>query len=257
MFMYGEPWFEGRAGLAALVHETGDHPLSGGAVVSGRLQVPARFAPFVGAGLYGGWAGLEGADNDGYDNDDDGFIDERGEDDHAFAVAVFPEVGAHFWINHRVRVTTSLTYYLTNQGRDDDFLFYSVGFSFFPRDYEDQTACPRIEDPTLVLDEFIAQPPEPLPPGTNVSPYADLEVGSRPEGAPSGIPFEGPPLTPPATDARPLLAPPADDANAPQPELEIPFEQLLDVEGFDEGYPSTDTEAVEQQLDLQTVESRR
>jgi hypothetical protein len=142
MIQFGEPWTEARVGLATLVHDGGDHPVSGGLSGSLRLQTPTRLAPFVGIGAYGGYAGLKSADDDGRDNDNDGSIDERGEDESAWAGAVFPEAGVHFWINHRVRATASASYYVTNQGRNDDFLFYSVGIAFLGREYERERHAP-------------------------------------------------------------------------------------------------------------------
>lgn len=206
VFGYTEPWLEYRVGAAGLVHTTGDHPISGGLLGSARLQVPSRFAPFVGFGVYGGWAGLESAENDNIDNDNNGFVDEDGETAHDWALAMFPEVGAHFWLNHRVRLTTSVNYYVTNQGRDDDFLFYSVGLSFFPNRYEDRPHAPPIDCSTAEDWEFTAAEPLPAMPQNlethrSSSPYSDLHVEGSQGGkrsAANAVPASVPNASPPA-----------------------------------------------------------
>lgn len=223
IFGYAEPWCEYRAGLSGLLHETGDHPLSGGMIGSARLQVPSRLAPFVGLGVYGGWAGLESAEDDGIDNDDDSFVDEPGENDSAFALAVFPEVGAHFWLNHRTRITTSVTYYVTNQGRDDDFLFYSVGLSFFGRAYERERHCPPVSPPDPDFEDFLATPTDSPPAGTNVLTYAGIGVGPLPE--PHAAPSK--PVTPNKT-----VVESGSEMDAGQEILEIDFMGMLGVEPF-------------------------
>lgn len=230
VFHYGEPWLETRAGVAGLIHETGEHPISGGLIGSARIQIPSRFAPFAGIGVYGGWAGLESAENDGRDNDDDLLIDEPGETDSAFAVAIFPEVGAHFWINHRTRITTSVTYYVTNQGRDDDFLFYSVGLSFFGNQYEDQCACPPIAEPSVVLDQYIQQPQDPCLAGSSVPLYADAEVDFTPDQ----LSFDAPATVRATTESLPTLVASYPTTDNPVQPPDIPFEPMIDLRPFEE-----------------------
>lgn len=234
-FFYGEPWLEGRIGLAGLIHETGEHPISGGMLGSVRLQIPSRLAPFAGIGVYGGWAGLESADNDGYDNDNDGSIDEWGENDHALALAIFPEVGAHLWISHRTRITTSVTYYVTNQGRDDDFLFYSVGLSFFGNMYEDEPACPRIDEPSLAIEQFIQLPPNPPIAGTSALVYADLET----DDVSASQLLEGPLTTATLPARTPTLATSQPATDEHERIQDISFDPIIDVQQFEETYPST------------------
>ena len=197
VFGYSEPWLEARGGLAGLVHDGDELKLSGGLSGSMRVQTPTRLAPFAGLGVYGGWAGLKSAEDDGIDNDDNGWIDERGETANAFTVAVFPEVGLHYWLNHRTRLTTSVSYYLTDQGRNDDFLFYSIALSFFPSSYEKHSSGPSGN--INVSDHWDFIPPDPseaLPPLTG-SPYADLTIEqSAPEPLPAGLPTAEAPTFP-------------------------------------------------------------
>ncbi len=155
MSQYGEPWYETRVGLATLVHDGGDHPFSAGLTGSLRAQTPTRLAPFVGVGAYGGYSAFSRADGDGRDNDKDGQIDEDGELDSGIALAIYPEAGVHYWLNHRLRLTASASYYVTNQGRDDDFLFYSVGLAFLGSDYEETRSAPPEDRSSNFLWSFV------------------------------------------------------------------------------------------------------
>lgn len=127
-FEYLNHSVEGRVGLKGLLG-TGDKDYFVGIDAGLRLQSPTRFAPFVGVGTYvGGNGKSEAAEHDHLDNDDDGSIDEFGEEKdvaHLFA-SIYPEVGAHFWINGETRLTASAQYHLTTAGRDDDFAFFGI-----------------------------------------------------------------------------------------------------------------------------------
>lgn len=112
----GEDWFTGiDAGL--------------------RLQSPSRLAPFVGAGVYAGYAKeVVPAANDWIDNDDDGFVDEHGEDRERLSgavAAVYPELGAHFWWTPQIRLTSYGRYLVTTDGRDSDDWLCGVGIALF------------------------------------------------------------------------------------------------------------------------------
>lgn len=128
-FYYLEPWAEVNYALTGLAG-TGAHDWFLGPEVGFRVQTPTRVAPFAGVG---GFLGInrfyEDADNDGVDNDDDGFTDEFGEEDDRYKAitAVYPEVGIHAWLNGKTRLTASGRYYVTDEGRDDDFWY--LGFS--------------------------------------------------------------------------------------------------------------------------------
>ncbi len=95
-----------------------------GVDVGARFQTPTRLAPFAGIGMYNGFSrGEIDSDRDGRDNDDDYLIDEKGEKDSAFdgyIVAVYPEFGAHFWLNGSGRITMYTRYFVTSEGRDQD-----------------------------------------------------------------------------------------------------------------------------------------
>ena len=106
-----------------------------GADVGLRFQTPTRLAPFAGAGLFAGYADeVVPAANDGIDNDDDGFTDERGEDRERFKgalAAVYPETGLHFWWTPRLRLTGYGRYMITTEGRDDDDWMIGGGLALF------------------------------------------------------------------------------------------------------------------------------
>ena len=100
-----------------------------------RLQTPTRLAPFVGAGgLIGASRGISTAP-DGVDNDEDDQIDEPGVEssniDHFF-LAVYPEVGGHFWLTERLRASVYSRYMFTNLSREHDDWMIGGQFTFFP-----------------------------------------------------------------------------------------------------------------------------
>jgi hypothetical protein len=129
VFAYPRSWLEARAAGAVLAHES-ERPLSGGGLIGMRIQPPTRLAPFVGMGGYLGWAGWEDAAMDSVDNDDDGFTDELGEDQSVFVAALVPELGMHYWITSRLRLTSSADYRLTTSGRDSDSMYYGLSLAW-------------------------------------------------------------------------------------------------------------------------------
>ena len=118
---YPKSYYSQRIG--AMVLFNGELPFAG-VDVGARLQSPTRFAPFVGAGMFNGVIpGLSDAENDNFDNDKDGAIDEDGETDwgiDGYTVAIYPELGAHFWINGKGRATVYSRYFVSSAGRDQD-----------------------------------------------------------------------------------------------------------------------------------------
>lgn len=92
--------------------------------VGARFQTPSRLAPFAGVGMFNGFSrGEIDADQDRRDNDEDNAIDEGGEKKSivdGYIVAVYPEFGAHFWLNGSGRITLYTRYFVTSEGRDQD-----------------------------------------------------------------------------------------------------------------------------------------
>lgn len=131
LFAYPTPWLEGRAAAAGLLGAGTDQAFLG--LNTGlRVQPPTRIAPFAGLGTFIGSSQYEVvADGDGLDNDDDYFVDERGETEteHGFLASVYPEVGVHAWLSGRWRVTGSAAYHVTTLGRDHDFWLFGLYLS--------------------------------------------------------------------------------------------------------------------------------
>ncbi len=127
MFLYQGSAVETRTSLKAIAG-AGTGEIMAGLEPGIRIQTPSRLAPFVGAGTFigGSWPGDDRRD-DGFDNDFDGVVDDYDESDAQSLVTIFPEIGAHFWLNSSTRLTTSAQYHFSSEGRDDDFVF--VGFS--------------------------------------------------------------------------------------------------------------------------------
>ena len=74
------------------------------------------------------------ADDDWKDNDDDGLVDEFGEEDERISgtlAAVYPELGAHFWWTPQVRLTSYGRYMVTTEGSDANDWQFGVGLALF------------------------------------------------------------------------------------------------------------------------------
>ncbi|MCM2373228.1 hypothetical protein [Aporhodopirellula aestuarii] len=102
-----------------------------------RFQTPTRLAPFAGFGLFAGVSRTsESADDDNIDNDDDGFIDEWGEEEESFdgaLIAVYPETGIHFWWTPRIRLSGFGRYMVTTEGRDADAWYYGASIAILSK----------------------------------------------------------------------------------------------------------------------------
>lgn len=121
---YVTSYMTGRVSLMGLVNS--DDWFTG-ADTGVRLQTPTRLAPFVGIGANTGFASeTVVADDDWENNDDDGFIDEYGEEDWRISgayISVYPEVGTHFWWTPDLRLSTYGRYMVSSEGRRaDDWL---------------------------------------------------------------------------------------------------------------------------------------
>jgi hypothetical protein len=131
---YATSWLTGRGALSAFVG-----PDDGflGVDLGVRLQTPTRLAPFVGLGTFNGVSRCyELADRDGVDNDDDGWIDESGEEKKTidgWLSSLYPEAGAHWWINGDWRVTAYGRYLVTTEGRDNDDWLLGLQITSFAR----------------------------------------------------------------------------------------------------------------------------
>ncbi|WP_231615719.1 hypothetical protein [Novipirellula artificiosorum] len=130
---YWTSYMTNRVGLVAAVN-TDDIYMGGEAGF--RLQTPTRLAPFAGLGLFAGYAShTEPAENDGVDNDDNGWIDERGEEEEIGGglAAIYPEVGVHFWWTPKVRLSVFGRQLITTEGRDADSTYIGGSIGIFSR----------------------------------------------------------------------------------------------------------------------------
>ena len=122
-----------RAGLAFLSSESFEDTF-GGINLGLRYNVGKKISPFVGFGAFGGYSEeTVSAEDDRIDNDDDGRIDEFGEEKKVLndvIVSIYPEAGIHFWATDKSRITFSGKYHFTSEGRDFDFWLFSLGFMF-------------------------------------------------------------------------------------------------------------------------------
>ena len=91
------PWLETRGALAGVVSE--DHTGAAGIDLGARVQAPSRLAPFAGVGIL-----LAVADEDLW------YI---AEEDEMLLGAVYPELGLHFWLTSRTRLSTFGRYYVS------------------------------------------------------------------------------------------------------------------------------------------------
>ncbi len=131
---YATNWLTTRGSVSGYY---GDDEGFAGVEAGARLQTPTRIAPFVGVGTaLGASRGVQLADNDGIDNDDDWWVDEAGESysyvDNLLSV-IYPEVGVHAWINGSCRVTTFGRYLITSRGRNDDDWLIGLQLTVFTR----------------------------------------------------------------------------------------------------------------------------
>lgn len=136
-FFYACPWLEQQVALEMLYCDD-LHDLFVGGKYGVRAQLPTRLAPFVGVGGFAGlfhkgtphdaeWIVLEDDDHRGH------FPNEKridpGDDGLHPLFAVYPEVGVHFWLTGKHRLTASAAYYLTTEGRSHDYLLIGASFS--------------------------------------------------------------------------------------------------------------------------------
>jgi hypothetical protein len=139
---YPANWMTGRGALSLFA---GEDDAYGGLDLGLRLQSPTRVAAFVGVGTFHGASRkVEDADDDGIDNDDDGWIDEYGEDKESFdgwLSSIYPEIGTHLWINGRWRLTGYGRYLITTEGRQHDDWLLGIQLARFSREHEPEASA--------------------------------------------------------------------------------------------------------------------
>ena len=123
-----------RGAFIFFAEENLDHTYGG---ISGGLRwnFGKDVSPFIGAGFfYGSDEDEQLADNDGVDNDGDGWTDEQGETKDVVTdsmFTVYPEAGLHLWITDNIRITGSVKYYETTKSSTHDFWMGTGGITLF------------------------------------------------------------------------------------------------------------------------------
>ncbi|GAB6094804.1 hypothetical protein JCM14469_10560 [Desulfatiferula olefinivorans] len=125
-----------RGGVAFLASERFDD-VFGGANAGVRLSLFSHrtvATPFIGMGLFGGYTKKkESADNDGEDNDEDGRVDESGEEKDVIddvIACIYPEAGVRIRLSPQCRLTVSGRYLVTTEGRENDSSVFNLGVVF-------------------------------------------------------------------------------------------------------------------------------
>jgi hypothetical protein len=135
-FGYYDPWISTYGSLTAMTG-TGQPDLYFGLNSGVRVEAPSRFSPFAGAGMFVGanWHTiytvsrylLHDSDDESGEESEDEYYEVVDKDFMPRALAaVYPEIGAHFWLDGRTRLTASGSYYFTSAGRADDFWFIGL-----------------------------------------------------------------------------------------------------------------------------------
>jgi hypothetical protein len=187
-FKFPTEWQEVYGGLTS-VHGTVDGDSFGGVELGIRVQSPSRVAPFVGIGGVAAppWGEIALWTINALLNDDDCTLCEQkhdAEDVDGFA-AFFPEIGAHVWINHKIRLSAFARYYFADEG--DEFSFAGVSLSFFgggdmlPEFEFHANENPIWDDEVRLIEQELEaplygrEPRSDLPPSPPHNPYEHLQ----------------------------------------------------------------------------------
>jgi hypothetical protein len=175
MMHYREPWKESYLAFSGLYSDDLHDAFFGGKLGT-RIQSPSRLAPFAGVG---GFAGLfhkgtahdalwftqheDEDDDEGFFFDDDCDCDESewdpGDDGLHPMFAVYPEVGIHYWLNSDTRISASLSYLVSTEGRDYDYLLLGISFSWLDLDEPPNEFLDPPLSPEELNDWEALQPP--------------------------------------------------------------------------------------------------
>ncbi len=127
------PWLQSHAAVSLLFSRQLGHVFVGGET-GARVLSSARLAPFLGVkGYLGMSAPMEyGAEEDGRDNDDDGLIDESGEENTGKEALFWlaPWAGIDLPVGETLNVSLGAEYRVTSFGRDYDEVFAGVRVQF-------------------------------------------------------------------------------------------------------------------------------
>jgi hypothetical protein len=139
---YTTPCTSLRGGLMGLL-STNASGMFGGLDLGARVQTPTRLAPFAGVGTFVGISGL-------WDNQDDAHYHYDDRTEARGIAGVYPELGVHYWLNGRVRLSGSGSYLVTSEGHKDDFWCYGLTLAFLhdcPRAARIEAGCGGVGGP--------------------------------------------------------------------------------------------------------------
>ena len=172
---YPEAWTESYLAFSGLYSDDLHDAFFGGKLGT-RIQSPSRIAPFVGVGGFAGlfhkgsagdalWLALQDDDDCDCNDPDWG----PGDDGLHPMFAVYPEAGIHYWLNSDTRLSASISYMVSTEGRDYDYLL--LGFSLTSLDLDtsrNEFLEPELSDEELLeWEEFRRLPPVEQPPDTD------------------------------------------------------------------------------------------
>ena len=122
LFLMPSSWATGRLGLVGLLAEGQSNYLTGG-TAGIQFQFPTRLTP------YAGLSGFAGVVHDDTTDNSSGFSNNPGPTttNSGGMAAIIPEAGIHYWVNSRFRLSVGANYYITTEGRNEDFVL--LGFS--------------------------------------------------------------------------------------------------------------------------------
>ena len=144
VYSYPTSWLETRGGVGGMQGADTYEALALGVDGGIRIQSPSRIAPFVGVGGFAGWTATRNRPKRTNDDDDppDDPFDEDDDDDWfdlllaaSFralyentepSAGIYPEIGCHYWVTERHRVTGFARYYLSDSG--EDFLLLGMEY---------------------------------------------------------------------------------------------------------------------------------
>jgi len=127
-FQYPTSYLEWHGGLAGLLYE-GNTSATIGVTGGARVQTPSRLAPFMGIGAYGGVTPYNLHDDDGFDDDGNGLVDDFGEETNDHVLAIYPEAGVHFWLTPEWRITASTSYWVAVTDEVDGFWMWNLSLA--------------------------------------------------------------------------------------------------------------------------------
>jgi len=119
-----------KAGLSFLGSESLEDTF-GGLTFDIQYSTDLRVSPIIGVGVFFGYSSERvPARNDGIDNNNNGFIDERGETKSQITnviSAIYPEAGVRFHLTEKLAISLSAKHYFSSEGEAFNFTTGTLG----------------------------------------------------------------------------------------------------------------------------------